>query len=291
LQKILLIVDSPGDLTPEEIAGRDIWVAPVRVIYNNREHCENDIDIPKFWKILENLDEIPTTATILPHEWRDLFEKAAARGYTHVDVLTISSTASSIWSNALIGVKQYQEEDPNAIPVYIQDSRSYAFIYGRNALATVDQIERGMEFEQACGYIRDLCARSHGLLWVYTLKHLRRSGRISGMAAFVGEALGLRPVLYAKDGVIEPVDRVRGNKALLPRVADWAKRHAVNPQDQVLSLLYADVPQEEIDLAISVIREALNPKDIVPHRIGCAIAINCGPVSMALAYYGEAFDL
>jgi len=56
-------------------------------------------------------------------------------------------------------------------------------------------------------------------------------------------------------------------------------------------LLYSSVPQEEIDRAVKMINETLTPKGINMHRIGCAISINCGPVSMALGYYGEPFDL
>lgn len=292
MQNVLIIVDSPGDLTREDIEGLPIQVASVYIYFNGKEYLEfEEVDVHKYWEHLEACEAIPTTAQIVPLRWRKYYEEAAAAGYTHVLVYTLSSTASGNFNSAGVGAEMYRSETPGAIPVTVVDSRSYSFIYGRNAIKTAQYIQNGAGFEEACAYIRDLTSRSRGMLWAYTLKHLKRSGRISGMAAFVGEALGLRPVLYIKDGLIEPVDKVRGDKNIIPRAIEIAKQHARNPGDQVMEILYADVPQEEIDRACQLVREAFNPKEIILHQIGCSITTNCGPVSMALCFYGDPFPL
>ncbi|MDR0292551.1 MAG: DegV family protein [Oscillospiraceae bacterium] len=289
MEKILFIIDSPGDLTKEEIKGKPIWVKSVLVQYDGVERLEHEIEVRQFWKDLIRLEEIPRTTMIVPDDWLRAYRQAKAEGYTHILVHTLSSTASGICNSALMARKLFADEE--GIPVEVVDSRSYAFIYGRNILKCAEMAERGVPFEQIVQNLRDMTSRNRAILWVYTLKHLKKSGRISGMSAFVGETLGLRPLLLIKNGVIAPVDRVRGDRNIVPRAAQLVLEHAVAPEAQRIELLYAEVPQEEIDRAVSIIGEVVRPKEITLHEIGCAISINCGPVSMAACFYGEPFEL
>jgi DegV family protein with EDD domain len=289
MEKILFIIDSPGDLTKEDIAGKPIWVNPVLVSYDGIDIRENEIEPRQFWKDLVRMDEIPRTTMIVPDDWLQLYRKAKAEGYTHILVHTLSSTASGICNSAFLARRLLTDEE--RLPVEIVDSRSYAFIYGRNILKCAEMAEQGVPFAQIVENLRGLTARNRAVLWVYTLKHLKKSGRISGMKAFVGETLGLRPLLLIKDGVIKPVDKVRGNTGVIPRAAQLVKEHAVAPETQRIEILYADVPPAEIERAQNIIGEVVRPKEITLHQIGSVIAINCGPEAMAACFYGEPFEL
>lgn len=291
MEKILFIIDSPGDLTKEEIKGKPIWVQSVHVSYAGTERLEHEIDIRAFWKDLITLDEIPRTTMIVPDDWLRSYRKAKSEGYTHILVHTLSSTASGICNSAMLAAKLYAAEDENAIPVEVIDSRTYAFIYGRNILKCAEMAEQGISFVQIVQSLRDLTSRNRAILWVYTLKHLKKSGRISGMSAFVGETLGLRPLLLIKDGVIAPVDKVRGDRNIVPRMAELVRSHAVAPETQRMEILYAEVAREEVERAVNILGEVVRPKEITTHEIGCAISINCGPISMAACFYGEPFPL
>ena len=70
--------------------------------------------------------------------------------------------------------------------------------------------------------------RCEAVLGVYTLKHLKKSGRISGGAAFVGEALGLKPVSLVKAGAVTVIDKARGEKNLISKVLEQVARRVVN---------------------------------------------------------------
>ncbi|MCL2002866.1 MAG: DegV family protein [Oscillospiraceae bacterium] len=289
MEKILFVIDSPGDLTKEEIAGKPIWVIPVMVSYNGMDVWENEIEPRQFWKDLVRMEEIPRTTMIVPDDWLQIYRKAKAEGYTNILVHTLSSTASGICNSAFLARKLLSDEE--RLPIEIVDSRSYAFIYGRNILKCAEMAEQGVPFAQIVKTLRDLTARNRGILWVYTLKHLKKSGRISGMKAFVGEALGLRPLLLIKDGVIAPIDKVRGDGNVIPRAAQLVMEHAVAPETQRIEILYADVPPSEIERAQNIIGEMVRPKEMVLHHIGGVIAINCGPIAMAACFYGEPFEL
>lgn len=289
MENILFIIDSPGDLTKEEIAGKPIWVNSVLVRYGNMEQPEAEIDVRRFWRELIRLEEIPQTTMITPNGWLKMYRKAKSEGYTHILVHTLSSTASGIYNSAMLAAKLFSDE--GGIPVEVVDSRTYAFIYGRNILKCADMAAQGIPFAQIVKNLRDLTSRNRAILWVYTLKHLKKSGRISGMSAFVGETLGIRPLLLIENGVIMPVDKVRGDRNIVPRMAQLVREHAVAPETQRMEILYAEVPPEEVERAVNILGETARPKEIITHEIGCAIAINAGPVSMAACFYGEPFEV
>ncbi len=289
MENILFIIDSPGDLTKEELRGKPIWVSSVHVNYNGMERLETEIDVRRFWQELIELEEIPRTTMITPNDWLRTYRKAKAEGYTHILVHTLSSTASGICNSAMMAAKLFADE--SSIPIEVVDSRTYSFIYGRNMLKCADMAARGMPFAEIVQNLRDLTRRNRAILWVYTLKHLKKSGRISGMSAFVGEALGIRPLLLIKNGVIAPIDKVRGDRNIVPRMAQLVLEHAVAPETQRMEILYTEVPPGEVERAVNILGEVVRPKEIVTHEIGCAVAINAGPVSMATCFYGEPFEM
>ena len=292
LEKTLIISDASSDLSREEVEGLPIWIAPVRIVYEGVEHTEfYEIDRHQYWKDLERLDEIPTTIMANPDWWIETYNRAAAEGYTHILVHVISSTASGVYNSSRIGARMFAQEHGGNLVIKHIDSRSYAFIYGRTVLEAARMILNGASFERVCERVRWLTERNNAALWVYSLKHLKRSGRISGMTAFVGETLGLRPVLIVRDGYIEPVERVRGDKNLVPRAVEWVRSRIINPEEQTLVILHAAVPREELERTESLLRESVRPKDVIFHEIGCSVTTNTGPAVIAVAFYGEPFTL
>ena len=64
------------------------------------------------------------------------------------------------------------------------------------------------------------------LLTAYTLKVIRKSGRISAAAAIAGDLLGIHPIFTLNDGVSQVVKKVRGDKAVVSGMATtMAKPH------------------------------------------------------------------
>jgi len=147
-------------------------------------------------------------------------------------------------------------------------------------------ITEGASFAEAVKGFKDRVSRSEALFMVYSLKHIRKSGRIGGMSAFVGEAMGLRPVLRCINGTINPIEKVRGEKKLVPRMIELVRQFCVDPAGQVIYIVYAKVPPEEVDRAEAEIRRAFNPLDVVRYPISVSVSTNTGPHCMGVVYYG-----
>ena len=118
-------------------------------------------------------------------------------GYTHLVVVTIYSGASSMYHSALMAKEAFLEEHPNAMTIEVIDSNCYTMGYGYPLIQACNKAKQGAEFEEIVAYIRDYLDRVRIYFSPFTLKYVKKSGRVSCTAAFVGEMIGLRPVISA----------------------------------------------------------------------------------------------
>ena len=289
MEKILFAGDSACCLRPEDIQGKSIRILPATVCWAGNEAREcYDLTPEQYWKILRDSKEVPVTQQVTPQLYLDLYNEAMAQGYTHILAVTISSTASGSASSALTARELLLSDISGPAPVIdIIDSRGYSMMFGRLLLEGEAMAVAGVPFDEIRAYIQDKVDRAEAIFMVYTLNHLKKSGRISGMSAFVGEALGMRPILRARDGSILPIDKARGEKNIIPRMVELLKTFVEEPEEQVFYLIHCDLPAEEIDKVEQTLRDTFHPKDILRHPIGPSVATNTGPDCLAVLYYGQ----
>jgi DegV family protein with EDD domain len=286
----MFFIDSPCDLTRADIEGKPLRVNSAEVMYDGKTEKDIDVDRPAYYKYLQECKEVPSTAMATPEEWRAGFEEAYQAGYTHAVGMTISTTASSVLQTANVGREMFLSDHPGGLKFRLFDSRAYSVVYGDVMLEALDMNERGESCETIVAAIKQKLRASVGVLGVCSLKCMKKSGRISGMTAFVGEALGLRPVLQVRDGAITPIDKVRGERNLPQAIVDHTKRLIVRPEEQTLTLLHGLVPEEELDRLERLALEQIPCKGIKRHTVGCAVATNCGPEVLALRCYAQPYE-
>ncbi len=289
MEKILFVTDGASDLTPEYVADNPIAMVTATICFGGKEYREYyDLKPQVFWDLLEELDEIPVTQQATPMAFLDCYKKAVEQGYTHIIVSVISSTASGAMNSAMLAKELLREElGADQVPVIeILDSLGYSMMYGHIVLEGVRQAAGGRPFSEIVAYMQDSISRYEALFMVYSLKHIRKSGRIGGMSAFVGEALGLRPILRAVDGKIEPIEKVRGEKNVISRMLELVKMYCVEPENQTFHIVYAKLPDEEINRAEDELTRTFSPRSIIRTPIGCSVASNTGPYCMGIIYCG-----
>ena len=145
-------------------------------------------------------------------------------------------------------------------------------------------------FDAIVSVVKSRLNRVEAYLGVYSLKFLKKSGRISGGAAFVGEALGLKPISHVYDGAVKVCDKVRGEKALVAGMSKKVSARVVQPDKQTAILLYGDVPAERLDEMEKRLRTEIGFRDVERVVIGPSVLTNTGPLAMAVAYYGTPRD-
>jgi len=287
VERIYFFSDSPADLLPEETAGMPYTMVPSSVVFDDgRIIRETEVDRWEYYEYLKTCANIPGSAMGTPEQWIEAFTEAIEAGYTHAVVLTISSTASSVYQSINLAREAIESERPGALTVELIDSRLYSMLYGRLVLESLGHIMEGRSFQYVVDALRERLKHSLGIIGAYSLRCMQKSGRISGMAAFAGGVLGIKPVLFAYDGVIAPVEKVRGEKNLVPALVRHIKERIADPGGQDIILIHGSVPEGELDRLESLLRDEVGPRNVLRHSIGVTVASNCGPETIAVSFFG-----
>jgi hypothetical protein len=105
---------------------------------------------------------------------------------------------------------------------------------------------------------------------VDTLEYLAKGGRIGNAKAFLGTVLKVKPILFLRDGLIEPLEQVRSKRKAVNRMLDLAAEYVGDSAAQAkVVVAHALVPDEAQQFAGEV-----------HARLGCAMPTvsDVGPV-------------
>lgn len=278
MAKIKLLTDSACDITKEQEEQFGIQVIPFKVAIGDQSYISRvDFDNEKFYQMLDEFDGVPITSQITVFEYEEIFENIYKDGYTDIVNVTINSEASATYGNAIMAAANFFDNNPDAVGrfnIYNIDGQGYTGAYGYPLLQAATKIQRGSTAEEAVLYIKDWVEHCVIYFAPYTLKYAKKSGRIPSAAAFVGEVMGLRPIMRIHDHKITTHNKVRGDKAIVPKIVDYCVDDII-PQTPYC-IVYGNDKSVGEELAKAMTKKVGYPPSEM-FQIGAAIAINAGP--------------
>lgn len=289
MHKIKFVTDSASDIPAHEADAHGIEVLPIPITVDGKGYLEGvDFTPEQFYDILLSSKTIPTTSHITAPQFAEKFTAYYDQGYQEVVLVTINSKGSNMRDAAVLGRQMFYDDEPGAaerMPVHIVDSGTYAYAYGAAVVRASVMAAEGAASSEILEYLEDYFNSSEVLFSVYTLDFAKKSGRISCAAAFVGEVLGLRPVFTIIDGEIKIIEKVRGDKNIVPKmVKEVVQRIAEKGSDYQVLSAYSLEPAEE--LAQSLTKELGYPPSGI-YKIGASVTINSGPKVVGVALTGR----
>lgn len=201
---IKFIVDSTADMTPE-VAAR-VGIVPLTVHFGEKEYVSGvDIDSKKFYEMLMESDELPTTSQPTPFAFGKAFEAAVKEGH-EVICITCSSKLSGTNQSANIAAEDYPGK------VHVVDSNTIALSMGILVDYALQLVDRGLCAEEIVQELLRKRDKVRLLALVDTLEYLKKGGRVSATVAFAGGLLNIKPVIAVDDGEIKVLGKARGTK-------------------------------------------------------------------------------
>jgi DegV family protein with EDD domain len=119
------------------------------------------------------------------------------------------------------------------------------------------------------------------------LHHLRRGGRVSGAAAFVGTMLSVKPMININDeGRLIPAAKVRGKSKSLEFMAERFAESRRKGCEPIVCISHSDTPEEALELR-DMITKRCGPCEFIITEIGPVIGAHTGPGTVTLFFEGE----
>ena len=285
MSKYAVLTDSACDL-PQELADKHhIDIICFKISLNGEGYTERvDFTPEQFSDMLRTAEDMPKTAQVNQFEFLEKFESYDAQGIEDVLYVSINAAGSGTNAAAHAAAEQFKEEHPqSSMRIHIVDSHSYSVTYGTQLCLACQRLEAGEDMQRVVAYLNDRFARMELVLTAYTLKIIRKSGRVSAAAAIAGDLLGIRPIFTLIDGVSQMVKKVRGEKMVMSSVIGHCKNHMISGTPYYIGVTNWKYAQEYAEAAEAAI--GYPPANVF--HLGAAVCANTGPEAVGILYEGE----
>ena len=276
MSKIKLITDTASDLPLKQAEENNIELLSFGIGINGECYQEQrDLSKEEFYDLMAHSDELPSTSQITAFTFQEVFQKCYEQGYTDLIYVSINAAGSATYQNAYQAKELLYEEIPESksMKIHIIDGGNYTMCYGYPVLKGAQMANEGKSAEEILEYINDWLSKVSVYFTPMTLKYVRKSGRLTSIAAFAGEVLGLKPIIRIAHGKTSAPEKVRGEKNIVPKLTD-----------KILSVMLPNSPylimegknSELADKAEEILTQKLGYPPVERGKVGSAVAGNAG---------------
>lgn len=285
MANIRFVTDSAADIPRSLWEELGIQVLPFPIAMGVKEYQDGyDFTPEEFYRMLLEAPQIPTHAQLNPFVFSQCFEGAYREGVTDLIYTAINSKGSATYGNAVQAREEFYEDHPQAretFRIHIIDSHNYTMSYGWAVYQGALMAREGKDAGEVVAYIQDWVDHVRVLFAPLTLRFAKKSGRISAAAAFVGEALGLKPIMTFENGDSKVLSKVRGEKNVIPAMLELCRK---TRQEGTPYLVIHGQSLEAGQKLEAACTQAFGQAPEMSYGIGGVIAINAGPDLIGLVY-------
>lgn len=286
MSKLKIITDSASDITFAEEAAYAIRVIPFPIALGGKSYLSRvDFDNQGFYALMNQYpDDLPTTSQVTPFQFQEIIEEEVEQGHSELIFLLINSQGSATYSNAVLARDTYFDEHPEQVgqvKISVLDSRGYSSLYGYLVVEAAKMAQARESLETVEAYLSQALEKRMIYFGIYSLKYAGKSGRIPSAAAFLGDKLGLKPVMKIFDHEITTAAKARGEQRLISSLVELVARDIA--PGTPYQLIYGSVVEDLEKLRLAMTQKlGYGPTGV--YQIGAAIAANAGPRAVGVSF-------
>ena len=272
--KIAILIDSGTDVPPAYIQQYHMFVAPLRIIFNEGEYNDGiDLTASQLYQRLPR--EVPKTSLPSAELVLQIIEQIRSEGYNKVLAITISSGLSGTYNMLNLLADNIRDLD-----IYVYDTKNIAIGSGFSAIQAAKYIEQGMDWKTLKYTMEAETTKSKVFYCLDTLEYLQKGGRIGLVTAMLGTALNLKPIISCNtEGVYYTVAKVRGRQQSLKKVLDMAVQFAGNSKKYNVALIGSGLPglNDAASIRDQVLQKLPFRDTLIEGELGCCLGVHVGP--------------
>lgn len=283
----MLIIDSCTDLPLSYVEKNQLPF--VSLICNFRgQECKDDFGKTLSYKEFYNAvrsGEMPSTSQVNVYVYTEIFKKYLAEGKSII-YLGFSSALSGSFSSAVLARDMICEENKDA-DITVIDSKSASLGEGLLVYYANEMLKAGATKDEVVSWLESNKLKLNHWFTVDDLGYLKRGGRVSVAAAFVGTLLDIKPILHVDDeGRLIPMSKVKGRKRSIKTLFEMLQENITAPEEQVIAISHGDCPEDAEHLKEMILKE-YKVKDVIINHVGPVIGSHTGPGVVALFFMGN----
>lgn len=288
MSKYVIITDATCDLPQRLVEEFNLDYIPMEVMFGEEVHLqyldERALKLQDFYARLDK-GEMAKTSLISAHTFTEKFRPYLVKG---LDVLYtgISSGLSATWMQAIMAREELLEEFPHR-KIILVDSMSASLAEGLVVLEALKLQRDGATIEEVAAHIESIRQKVLAYLVPENLETLKRGGRVSAAKAFIGDLMGLKPILGLTDeGKLTAIGKGRGFKKAFLDILELSEKQIANPYRGVVVIAHAN-NESTANLLAKMFQERFgNQSEVMIVPLGPVISAHTGTGAVCLIYKG-----
>jgi DegV family protein with EDD domain len=227
---------------------------------------------------------MPITSGLNVETYREYFEPFFAK---NEDILYVSfsSELSSTFNYLDTAVKELSEKYPKAKFARF-DTRAISMGSGLPSYYAGLMHKEGKTNQEIIDFLTTFTKKIKTIIAPDDLNHLKRGGRLTGVAAAFGTLLQIKPIIKIINGKLVSTGKVNGRTKSIAVIADEVNNN-VRETDKYPIIIFDADAKEDVAKLQKKVADAHPEAEIWSLDVGPVVGTHCGPGTIAAVYIGD----
>ncbi|MBN1176457.1 MAG: DegV family protein [Dehalococcoidales bacterium] len=281
--KVAVITDSICCLTKELIDRYNIEIVPINFFAGGNLYKDGvDITPSKAYKLFLDDPESFKTSAASPEDCLKAYRNVSQRA-ENILFCTVSNKLSMMYSAACTAKEMAKNELPET-NIEVMDTYQATPSEGMVALAAARAIVDGKDLPEVIRTAEEVRDKVSAVIFLDTIRHVYRSGRIPKVASQIGSVLNIKPILTVSS-LVHFAGMARNRKQGIERVLQMM-RDRVGDKPVHAAVTHAYAPDEAEKLRKRV-ADDFNCIELWLSEFSPVMGYACGTGTVGVAFYPE----
>ena len=287
---VKVFIDSDSDFTLEDAKKYNATLISMPYEMKGKE-IKPYVDFEKFdgKKYYDTLRKgvIPTTSALNPEDYIRYFEPEFKAG-NDIFYIHFSAAMSATFNSMRLALEELKKKYPER-KFYEVDTKGItleSYIIGKEILRLMR--EENKSVEEILEWAKTEVDHYACYFFADDLKFFGKSGRVSGIAAFMGGIIGIRPILTMNaEGKMVPVGKVKGRRNAVTKLVDYVQELGVDLDKHTIVIGHADAMHlvEEIEAEVKARLGDKVKFEVI--EVNPTAGAHCGPDTLGIGFYAK----
>lgn len=282
-----LFTDTDTDITPQVAAEYDCFMISMpysidgNTVYPYKDFRE--FDAHAFYDTLRG-GVLPNTSAISEQQYTEYFEPVFAAGD---DILYIhfSRAMTMTFDNMDKAVAALKEKYPER-RFWEIDTKGITILSYIIVRAAGDLLRAGKSVEEVVEWAKTEVDHYAVYFFADDLRFFKHSGRVSGLAAFMGTLVGVRPIIYMnEEGKMVSVGKERGRARAVERLVKYVEELGDDVKNHRIVIGNADAKELADEVAALLKQKFGDDLNIEFVEVNPTAGSHCGPDTVGVTFH------
>lgn len=285
MMNIQILTDGGADLTSSLKEQYEVKMIPLHIQIGNEQYRPGvDLDLPDFFRKMEETDELPKTSAPGPQAFYEAYKRIPAD--KPILMLSLSKGLSATYQNAVTGKQMLLEEEPNR-QIEVLNTKTATSGIALLVKEAGEKITEGLTFSELVTHMKEKIEKTTTLFILKNLENLVKGGRIDRVKGAIAKTLNIKLLMNAsKEGTIEVSEKVRGDKKSIRRFIEQIGEYARHFENKTISMSHCRAP-ERAQSILTKIKEKYPFNDSMMVEMGPLIATYAAEGGIVIAFFKD----